>query len=86
MNRSNDRGAELLYGDRKRLSGIKALEESRASSIARREEGNHLGQESSSTRSLSVQEKTRLKERYSMEYSRYLVANARGVLPWMISL
>lgn len=67
-------GAELLYGERKRRSGATAVEGSRTSDCRDDRDGEKT---SSSIRSFSEEEKLRLKERYSMEYSRYAGARAR---------
>lgn len=69
----NNRGAELLYGDRVQLSGATALNEStsRGSGKAGVDGSSDTDKAPPSTRSLSEEERLRLKERYSMEYSRY---------------
>ncbi|CAN0064567.1 unnamed protein product, partial [Ectocarpus sp. 4 AP-2014] len=61
-------GAELLYGERKRRSGATAVEESRTSGCGNARDGEKI---SPSIKSLSEVERLRLKERYSMEYSRW---------------
>lgn len=66
------RGAELLYGERKRLSGAGALENSTHAMEVESSGGDHLSHTSGSTRSLTDEERLRLKDRYSMEYGRYL--------------
>ena len=66
------RGAELLYGDKKRLSGIGALENSAHLMEAESSGGNRLSHNSGSIRTLTEEERMRLKDRYSMEYGRYL--------------
>lgn len=78
----NDRGAELLYGERQRLSGVTALNESlsRGSGKAGMGDSSDADKESPSTRSLSEEERLRLKERYSMEYSRYILYRSHEVL------
>lgn len=69
-----DRGAELLYGERKQLSWADAVNTSaaRGSASAGLRGRNDVDQAPPSTRSLTEEERARLKERYSMEYSRYL--------------
>lgn len=71
----DDRGAELLYGERKRLSGTIALKESssRVSGEAGTSGSSDAHKASPSTRYLSEEERLRLKERYSMEYSRCIL-------------
>lgn len=74
-NFTNGRGAKLLYGERERLPGATALNESisRVSEKAGMGAGSDTDKASPSTRFLSEEERLRLKERYSMEYSRYLL-------------
>lgn len=72
----NDRGAELLYGERERLSGATALNESISRAVSGEAGvggGSDADKASPSTRPLSEEERLRLKERYSMEYSRYFL-------------
>lgn len=78
-NRAVDgRGAELLYGDRERRSRAEALNESvtRGCSGSGGSESGNLRDSSCSTRYLSEEERQQLKDRYSMEYSRYILAGS----------
>lgn len=67
---SIQRGAELLYGDRQPLSTVGALNRSKGSGKARGMEESEASQGIAAARPLSEGERARLKERYSMEYSR----------------
>eukprot|EP00752_Nemacystus_decipiens_P002264 g2145.t1 len=67
------RGAELLYGERKQLCWADAVETSvsRGSASAGPRGNSAVDQTPPSARSLTEGERARLKERYSMEYSRW---------------
>lgn len=71
---TTNRGAELLYGDRKQLSWSDAASKvvSGGSAKAGLRGSNDADQEPPLTRSVTEEERARLKERYSMEYSRYI--------------
>lgn len=72
----DDRGAELLYGERLYRTRAAAFDGSvsRDCGGSGETDGLDQGDASCSARSLSEEERRRLKDRYSMEYSRYIPA------------